>query len=78
MTSSKLILVGDQSQNQNQARPRATSAYGTQNSRRNLNINPHGVQQNQVIVNMGAHQKAIIGSMKERKMQMRAIGGNKN
>ena len=26
---------------------------------------------------MGAHQKAIIGSMKERKMQMRAIGGGK-
>ena len=37
----------------------------------------HGITQNQVIVNMGAHQKAIIGSMKERKLQMRAIGGGK-
>lgn len=55
MTSSKLIIVGDQSQNQNQMRPRAASAYGTANSRRNLNINPSGVHQNQVIVNMGAH-----------------------
>ena len=36
------------------------------------------MQQNQVIVNMGTHQKEIIGNMKERKMQMRAIGENIN
>jgi len=27
------------------------------------------------MMNMGVHQKQIIGSMKERKMQMRAING---
>ena len=32
-------------------------------------------QNTNVMTNMGIHQKAIIGSMKERKMQMRAIGG---
>lgn len=56
-------------------KPRATSAYGSHNSRRNLNA--HMINQNergQNGVNMGTHQKQIISSMKERKMQMRAIG----
>lgn len=36
------------------------------------------MHQQQTLIQMGAHQKAIIGSMKERKMQMRNINTKQN
>lgn len=75
---SKMVLMGDNTQTTGNSKPRATSAYGTHYSRRNLNaqmINQKKQGNAEVDETSGANQKTIIGNMKERKLQMRVVGG---
>jgi hypothetical protein len=70
-----ILLTGQEQQIVN--KPRATSAYGTHNTRRNLNHHLQGATQmngsNMTIISLGGTQKGLTGM--KNKMQVRTVNG---